>query len=214
VSVNQRKSRVDDQNQAMKIITPIPNDVYLALSGGVDSMVMRNFLISGRKRFKCLFMNHGTETSLKALEFLSGLVPDLIVGNLKTQKKAKESDEMYWRRERYNFFDKHSDRSIITCHHLDDQVENWFMTCAKGQPRLIPYKRNHFIRPMILCKKDEIISYAKRNNVEYLHDSSNDEMFCQRNVVRHKIVPEMKKAFPGVYKSISRIITSELLVMS
>lgn len=194
----------------MKIITPIPHDVYLAISGGVDSMMMRHFLLSGRRDVKFLFMHHGTENSQVAYEFLSELIPDLIVGNLESEKRPKESDEMYWRRERYNFFDRFTDRPIITCHHLDDQVENWFMSCAKGRPKLMPYRRGNYIRPLLMCKKSGILSYAHRKGVINIIDMSNYDTSYPRNRIRHNVVPEMIKAFPGIYRTISQKIQDQL----
>lgn len=196
----------------MKIITPIPQSAYLAISGGVDSMVMRHFLIAGRRDFTCLFMHHGTETSEIAVEFLSNLIPDLVIGRLESIKDSKESNEMYWRRERYAFFDKFNDKPIITCHHLDDQVENWFMSCAKGKPKLMPYRRDNYIRPMLLAKKSEILRYAGKHGVACVTDFSNYDISYPRNRFRHNVVPEIMKAFPGIHRTIANKVSESLLV--
>ena len=61
----------------MQIINPIPNDVYLACSGGIDSMFVYHFLKAGRKNVVCLFFNHGTTASAEAEEFLKLIEKDL-----------------------------------------------------------------------------------------------------------------------------------------
>jgi tRNA(Ile)-lysidine synthase len=194
----------------MKIINPIPRKIYLAISGGVDSMVMRNFLIQGRRDVKYLFMHHGTDNSQKAYDFLLGVIPELVVGNLSLTRKKNESSEMYWRRERYSFLDRFTDRPIITCHHLDDQVENWFMSCSKGNPKVMPYKRDNYIRPMILVKKSEILNYATKNGVVNVEDSSNDDVVHPRNRIRHNVIPEIIKAFPGIYKTVAKKVEENI----
>lgn len=190
----------------MQVITPIPSRVYLAISGGVDSMVIRHFLINGRRDVKYLFMHHNTPTSDIAHRFLSDLIPDLIVGRLVGERIGKESEEMYWRRERYAFFDNFTDRPIITGHHLDDQVENWVMSTARGNPQLIPYRRDNYLRPFLKCRKSQIEAYARKHSVTSVMDMSNLDVKYPRNRIRHRIIPELLQAYPGLYKTVSRLV--------
>lgn len=188
----------------MKIITPIPNKLFLACSGGIDSMFAKHFLEHGKKDVTCLFFHHGTKTSDDAKAFLQERVSNLIIGSITQVKSKLESMEEYWRKERYNFFSQFN--PVITCHHLDDQVENWIMTAAHGVPKLIPYKRDNYLRPFILCKKSEIRDYCRKHKVDYIEDYSNYDLQYKRNYVRHELVCRMLQVNPGMYSTVSKII--------
>jgi tRNA(Ile)-lysidine synthase len=59
-----------------------------------------------------------------------------------------------------------------------------------------------------LClSRPEIASYAKANDIPYLDDSSNADLFTQRNILRHKIIPYLKENLDlKIDENISRII--------
>ena len=54
------------------------------------------------------------------------------------------------------------------------------------------------IRPLLCVDKDEIYSYAKKNNLIYFEDKSNHEDDFLRNRIRHHVVPLLKKESPSV----------------
>ena len=137
----------------------LPKEIYLACSGGVDSMVALHFL------------RHGCRDVIP-LEFL----------------------------------DQFDDRPVITMHHLADQLETLIQGVAHGVHRQIPYQRGNYIRPFLQVKKEQIIDYAKRNNLKYLDDPSNKENKYTRNRIRNNIIPELLKVNPGLYKSMSKLI--------
>lgn len=186
-----------------KLIGKIPKEHFnLACSGGIDSMVVLDFLKKFPKNnFKLLFMNHGTKTSNDAEDFLrhisNKLSIELVVGNIENEKDKKQSQEEYWREERYNFFNKHPE-PIITAHHLNDVVETWLFSCLNGNPKLINYQRNNIIRPFLLVSKEQIKEWAKRNNVDWIEDLSNNDTKFNRNKIRHDLVPIAKQVNPGI----------------
>lgn len=191
----------------MRVITPLPSDCYLACSGGVDSMFALHFMSVSRRKVTPLFFHHGTKDSDAALKFLDQFVPDAIVGIISTDKPKGVSPEEHFRNARYNFFSQYNDRPIITCHHLDDQIETYLMGSMFGKPRLIPYKRGNFIRPFLRVRKSEILDYARKHNVAYIQDQSNFDITIPRNRIRHVVMPEVLKINPGIYKIVSRMMT-------
>lgn len=184
----------------MKIITPLPNDCYLACSGGVDSMVAYNFLTKSKRKVCPLFFNHGTETSNIAEQFLINQCLNPTVGRITTEKTKQESPEEYFRNQRYIFFSAFSDKPIITCHHLDDQLETWILYSLQGKNYHIPYRRGNFIHPFLNVTKQEIYQYANRHKLKWVEDKSNTDVNIPRNRIRHLIVPEMKRLNPSIYK--------------
>lgn len=189
----------------MKIITPLPQDCYIALSGGIDSMFGLHFLTRNpRRKVKPLFFHHGTEDSENAFQFLKSRNIDFECGVLSRDKTKRESPEEFFRQQRYEFFSNYN-KPIVTCHHLDDQVETWLMGAMFGKPRLIPYKRGPFIRPFLKVTKLEIRDYQTRFNLTCCEDQSNADVDIPRNRVRHNIVAEALKVNPGLYSTVKNL---------
>lgn len=195
----------------MKIIKPLPHDLYLACSGGIDSMFAYNFLMAGRKNIHCLFFNHGTKTSEEAEHFLKNKVQKLTIGRLTRQFEKGESPEKFFREQRYLFFSQFQDKPIITCHHLNDCAENWVMTSLKGTPKLIPYKNGNIIRPFLLISKMEIEDYCQRKSVHYCQDITNFDVNIPRNRIRHKVINELLLVNPGFFRMIRTKINQSLV---
>lgn len=199
--------------------TVIVPPIYLAVSGGVDSMVLLDFFLRGKKPVVPCFFDHGTETSKKAKEFLLSRIPELkvpypgkwpklelTIGTIQKEKEKDQSWEEYWRIERHNFFKQLPHHHVVTAHHLDDAVETWLWGAMHGQPKLMDYDNGLVMRPLLLTTKAEIISYAKKNKVKYIVDESNDDTSFSRNLIRKEIIPLALKVNPGIHKVIARKI--------
>ena len=192
----------------IRILGKIPKKVTVACSGGVDSMVAVHFLQQGKREVSLAYFNHDTQHSRNAQSFVESYAEennlDLKVGKVKGFK-GKRSLEEFWRDERYSFFNSLETKFLITCHHLDDCVETWLMTSFHGQGRLIPYRRASFVhRPLLLTDKKSIINYAKRKEVEWIEDPSNQHTNFMRNHVRKNIMPQVLKVNPGIRKTIRK----------
>jgi tRNA(Ile)-lysidine synthetase-like protein len=198
----------------LKLLGKLPNPTYVAVSGGVDSMSVLHFLrtgMNGQRKVIPVFFDHGTETSAKALVFLTEHVRNFISQKIAATKSKDQSWEEYWRDERYKFF--HSlDAPVITAHHLDDQIETWLFGAIHGQPKLIPYRNGNVIRPFLLTTKSDFIEYAETKFVSWIEDDTNMEYAHARNRIRHEIVPEALLINPGLHKVIAkrvRLLTSD-----
>jgi len=194
------------------IIGKLPNKLYLACSGGMDSMVFYHFLLQGKRDIICLYFNHGTFHGRHAESFLRAAVGPLKCGNITSEMPVGCSKEDFWRKCRYEFFSKFNDRPIITCHHLNDQMETFYQGLAHGDlGRLIPYKRGGgslgplYIRPFLNVPKSLIKMYADRHSVNYIDDPSNLNFDFTRNRIRHKVIPELLKVNPGLFKSFTKL---------
>jgi len=186
----------------------IPDQVAIAVSGGPDSMAILDFLRRGPKEIQVLHFNHGTDHSFEAEEIVRDYCDrwkiDLKVGNL-TEKVTKGSSlEEFWRKNRYNFFERSTKRPVITCHHLDDVVENWVFTSLNGNPMMIPSKRGKYIRPFLVTTKKDLLSWCDRKNVPYIIDPSNSDTSFMRNLIRHELIPVALKVNPGLSKVIRK----------
>tara|TARA_R100000808_G_C2124909_1_gene135332 strand:+ start:136 stop:726 length:591 start_codon:yes stop_codon:yes gene_type:complete len=191
----------------MKIVRPIPKRLYLACSGGIDSMFAMHFLRAGGRDVTPLYFNHGTEFGQSCENFLKSLDIGAIYGKIEKTPEKGRSLEDFWRECRYNFLEQFADAPVVTAHHLDDQIETWLQGVCHGRlDRIIPYKRGNYIRPFIYVSKREIKDYAHRHSLTYLNDPSNEDVRFTRNRIRNKIIPELLETNPGFYKSIKKLV--------
>jgi len=197
----------------MMKIQKTPKKVYLAFSGGADSMFALHFLLQGRKDVTCLYFNHKTNFGKESLAFVTEVCKQagvkLITESLAVSPPKGCSKENYWRNARYQFFDKYDDAPIITAHHLDDQIETMLMGFCKGKEQWIRPELQRqpgclLIRPFLEVSRKEILDYLSKYDIMYLNDPSNEDVSHPRNRIRHNVVPELLKAYPGFYKTLKR----------
>ena len=199
----------------IKLQGKVPRKVYVACSGGVDSMAALDFLKRKHDVF-VLYFNHGTDYGFKALEFVSNYCADNDIGFLtnvtgqEREKQARESQEEYWRSIRYDWLERCTERQIVTGHHLDDCVETWVMSSMHGTGKIIPYSRNErVLRPFRLTRKRDLELWANLNNVPYIEDDSNKDTCYTRNYVRHEMMPNVLRINPGIHKTIAKKVRED-----
>lgn len=182
---------------------------YIAISGGIDSMVCLDFLSRGNHDVTPIYVNHLTDFGNKMAAIIRDHVYDrhkkrCIVCTIEAPyKKSSLSQEEYWRNERYKIF-LGLEHKIILCHQLDDNIETWLLTSLTGHGRLMPWKRDNIVRPFLLCSRNDIKEWAIKYNVVYWDDPSNESMIHARNIVRHKMMPIVEEINPGIKKVIRK----------
>jgi tRNA(Ile)-lysidine synthase len=195
----------------------LDREVWVACSGGIDSMAAVNFL-SRNHKVNLMFFDHGTETSLEARQFLEEgyyqrteydiSYNGLSIGEINRDKKPEESWEEYWRNMRYEWFHSFS-VPIITCHHLDDCTETWIWSSLNGTGKIIPYANRNVIRPFRLNRKAEFLNWARRKDVQWIEDSSNQDKKYMRNFIRHEIMPKALVVNPGLHTVIAKKVKQD-----
>jgi tRNA(Ile)-lysidine synthase len=194
----------------LKLLFPLPKQVTVALSGGVDSVAITDFL-SRKHDVTCAFYHHGTENSERAAEFVGKFCTQrglpLIIGMLNKEKDPKLSMEEFWRNERYNFLSSLSSLGpVITGHHLDDCVETYLHSAITGTPKVIPSTRNNVVRPFLTTRKSEFVSWCERKNITWCQDLSNDDTSYTRNYIRKELMPHALKVNPGLHSMVQKIV--------
>jgi len=185
-----------------------PREVWVACSGGVDSMAAVDFL-SNSHSVNVLFFDHGTETSSEAKKFLYEKFGEkLLVGRLTYSKTAGESWEEYWRNQRYACFHSMS-VPIITCHHLDDCVETWIWSSLHGTGKIIPYRNRNVYRPFRLNRKCTFTNWARNHSVPWVEDSSNQDIKHMRNFIRKELMEKCLVVNPGLHKVIRKKVLQD-----
>ena len=194
----------------IKVQGKLPRKVYVACSGGVDSMAIVDFLKRNHDVF-VLHYNHRSLISDAAMSFVCNYCVENDIGFLtnvyedKPMRLKTDSQEEYWRKCRYNWLERCTERQIITGHHLDDCVETWVWSSMHGTPKIIPYNRtNRVLRPFRLTRKRDLKLWADLNNVPHIEDESNKNTCFTRNYIRHQMMPNVLKVNPGIHKVIAK----------
>lgn len=199
--------------------------ILLAASGGVDSMVMADIMTNIRKKYNLILgivhFNHHLRSNSDNDENLCKsfcLENKIIFYNvqLNPNNLGKQSIEAWGRKERYNhcrnIAQKNKYNWIFTAHHLDDQLETFFMKQLETDDvfslTCIREKWDNIFRPLLDISKSDIIKYAIKNNVNWNEDSSNNDLKFYRNKVRHKLLPKMVSNNPELKEEIITKLSS------
>lgn len=189
--------------------------VVVALSGGVDSMVLFNILqrLKAKPNLVIAHVNHKqrkeSEAEYSNIKALANTLNIPFEGySLNMEVKRNFHDES--RNQRYDFFkvvaQKHNSKKIVLAHHKDDQVETILMRIVRGSSFSgyagIPYIRKEgnisFIRPLMKYSKEDILEYAENSNIVFYEDLSNQDPKYTRNRFRNTIIPMLKKENPNI----------------
>ena len=116
-------------------------------------------------------------------------------------------------------FTIHNSHYIITAHHANDNIEtlliNFFRGTGISGLHGIPSKQGNILRPLLFAKREEILAYAKENDLEWVEDSSNASDKYTRNFIRLQMLPAAKEIFSNaednLLQNIERFKEAEIL---
>lgn len=195
------------------------DQILLAVSGGLDSVVMLDILAKGNFRLgvaHCNFALRGAEADadealVKELAEKYGL--PCYSTRFDTQAYADKegiSIQMAARELRYQWLNEvrkaNKFHFIATAHHRNDQAETVLLNLTKGTGisglrGMLP-KAGVIIRPLLTCTRVQLEAYAKANNLTWREDASNQEDKYQRNLMRNQVIPRLEEINPAAVNSI------------
>ncbi|HCO38751.1 MAG TPA: tRNA lysidine(34) synthetase TilS [Aquificaceae bacterium] len=209
--------------QRSKRLIPKGARLLVAFSGGVDSVALALALLElkeflGIGRLALAHINHGIRgeeafrdeafcvefAKRKGLEiFVKRLEIDTKRGNLEARARELRYQALEEIRREEGF------DLIATAHHLNDLVETILLWLVRGSGRegLLGFeeKEGNVIRPLYLTKREEIEDFVRLKGEEWVEDSTNYNLKIARNLIRHKIVPELKKLTLKLEESFLRL---------
>lgn len=181
-------------------------DVWLAVSGGVDSMTALELVTTGKRRISGVInINHGTRHGTWSSSLVKTVCDNRDIPI--DQYTILHATEKEWRDERKKIFSKYE--AVVTAHHLDDVVEWWLLTSLRANPRLIPWRSGNVHHPFLLTTKDSFVKWAIDHQVAWLQDPSNQDGSNDRSKLR-SLMPGLLDIYPGIQKTIAKKLIKEL----
>ncbi|HPG40904.1 MAG TPA: tRNA lysidine(34) synthetase TilS [bacterium] len=202
--------------------------ILVALSGGIDSMVLLHVLLSIRKELHITVVAAHLNHQLRGDEadsdetFVQKVCQELDIPLVTQQcdvrswcRDHKLSLETGARDCRYRFLQQTAEQlagrvRIATAHNANDNAETILDhimrgSGTKGLRGILP-KRDIYIRPLLFASRQAIEHYAAGNNLDYRVDSTNSDTRYRRNRIRHTLLPLLAREFnPQIISSLNRL---------
>ncbi len=195
-----------DEHQLM----PKGSPLIVGLSGGPDSVALLSIL----KKLAPLYgytliaahLDHQWRTeSYKDVAFCKEFAQSLGVtfvhttADTITLSKKPHSQEDKGRLLRRSYFEALANEQhaavIALGHHYNDQQETFFLRMIRGSSvaglAAMKPKQDQYIRPLLDCSKDELLSYLKDEGLSYMTDETNEDPRYLRNAIRHQVIPAL-----------------------
>ncbi|MFS9097081.1 tRNA lysidine(34) synthetase TilS [Streptococcus koreensis] len=182
--------------------------VLLALSGGVDSMTLLDWLYHYQHQLGIdlvlAHVNHHQRIEADQEERGIRELAEAKHLPLKIAHFSGHFSESRARQFRYDFFEKvmkeEACSALVTAHHMDDQAETILMRLIRGsRPRHLkgiplkqPFGQGVLIRPLLYFKKEDF------PEIFHYEDKSNQSLDYFRNRVRHRYLPLLEEENPQV----------------
>ncbi len=204
-----------------RIHIPRGGRVCVALSGGIDSVVLLDLLYELRARdgssftLQAVHVDHGISSrSGEWAEFCRQLCVRSDVP-LTVEKAGLDASlpnlEARARKVRRDAFGRVNAGFVALAHHLDDQIETFMFRAFRGSgisglagmssySRLSADSEIFLVRPLLGCGSEEIADYAKSRQLDWVEDETNQDSKYSRNFIRNQLLPLAGKHFTG-YRS-------------
>jgi tRNA(Ile)-lysidine synthase len=196
----------------------------LAVSGGIDSMVMAHLFVNAGYKSAiahCNFSLRGAESDADE-DLVKTFADDCNVMfysiRFDTNKYSAENKiptQLAARELRYKWFEelrqKYGFGKIAIAHNSDDNLETFFINLSRGAGLNgltgIPVKTDTLIRPLLGFSRQDIEEYAIANNIIFREDSSNLSNKYLRNKLRHLVLPVFDEIDPSFRKKAGESIS-------
>lgn len=192
--------------QQLHLHFPNQTNFLIGLSGGVDSIVLLTLFANLRQEIplnlRAVHIHHGLSPNANDwVTFCQSQCSKLnipLTVNYVTVK-GKQGLEANARTARYNAIKAiiQPNEIFTTAHHLDDQVETFFLALKRGSgikglsamQAVSSWQNLTIFRPLLSLNKTEILAYAHQKNLYWIEDESNQNIEFDRNFLRQQILP-------------------------
>jgi tRNA(Ile)-lysidine synthase len=197
-------------------------NIFIACSGGLDSTLLAHLFANISNSCTLLHVNYNLrgEESIGDESFVLELGKKLNIpvkiNSIQTQeilKEKRENIQLFARNFRYKWFEeflKDKNSILLLGHHLDDQIETFYLNLARKSGNLgmacMLEKNKQILRPFLAFSKEDLKKYALSKNISWREDSSNFSNKYARNRLRNEFIPLMMEKIPSLRDSIQILI--------
>ena len=195
-------------------LTSSTQRIWVALSGGIDSVVLLYGLIrqaDSLPSITAIHVNHQlSPLANQWQQFCQSLCDQLSVPLEIAQAQVSSSGEGWEaaaRRQRYTIFEHYvgSHDYLLTAHHQRDQAETVLLQLMRGagveglagMPVKRPLQTGYLLRPLLNVSEQVISDYASYHQLSWVEDPSNDDIQLRRNFIRHQVLPVLESVWPA-----------------
>jgi tRNA(Ile)-lysidine synthase len=203
-------------------VVPSGSSLLLALSGGVDSVVLLHLLHQLSPlhswRLSALHVHHGISphadewaafcTDLCARYSVPFQVEEVDISPLR-----EHGIEAAARKLRHAVLNRQPVNFIALAHHQDDQAETLLLQMLRGAGLrgasampLVRQRADHptQLRPLLNVARSELLAYARQHDLQWVEDESNADDAYPRNFLRHRVLPQLEQRFPEYRVTLAR----------
>ncbi len=193
----------------------------LAVSGGVDSMVLAELFHRAKFSFAiahCNFGLRGAESEDDEVSVRHWSEEHNVIFHTRKFETAQRAEkdgvsiQMAARDLRYAWFEELIQEFkydyLATAHHADDNIETVLLNLTRGTglPGLLgiaPVK-GEVVRPLLFVSKNEILDFAQKAKIAWREDSSNATDTYRRNLLRHQVLPVLQEINPSLHRTFNQ----------
>ncbi len=195
----------------------------VAYSGGMDSHVLLHALAALRDTLGvsvgAVHVNHGLQPhAADWQEHCAAVCRELgveyVALSVDARAAAGESPEAAARKARYTALAEWlpGQHCLLTAHHQDDQAETLLVQLMRGSgvhglaamPVRSVLGQGVHLRPLLDCPRTDLQAYAHAEGLNWIEDPSNRDTGFTRNFLRHRVLPELQRRWPGSSASLAR----------
>lgn len=196
---------------------PQTQNYLIGLSGGVDSVVLLHLFSRTSFKVRAVYIHHGLSPNADSWatfckQYCKRLNIPFILQKVKVDKS--DSIENGARKARYQAIKRHiqTNEVFATAHHLDDQVETFFLALKRGsgikglsamQP-LNSLQNLIIFRPLLSFSKADLLTYANQHQLDWIEDESNSDNLFDRNFLRNEIIPKLNDRWQQFSRMVAR----------
>lgn len=197
--------------------------LWLAISGGKDSMTLSNLLLQSgiqHSLLHCNFQLRGDESEEDEKFLRNYAAKNNLVLHVKRFDTYQISQEQKLtiqecaRKLRYEWFKSFLEEEnslLLTAHHRDDSIETFFINLFRGTGFRglagIPVSENKIIRPLSGFTSEDIYHYIDAHHIDYRADSSNAKRDYLRNKIRLDLIPALIDLDPDFQTKMGDVFT-------
>ena len=203
--------------------------VIVAFSGGPDSRTLLDLLVTDAKQrgyaLYAAHVNHGIrgEEADRDEAFCREVAAlyDIPIFVLRADvpalaAKSGESIETAARNVRYAYFFRIMQEKdipiLVTAHNADDNLETVLFDLVRGCgldglcgiPPIRPIAGGTLLRPLLSCRRTDILAYCEANALRFVTDSTNTDTQYTRNRIRAELIPALTAINPSALDSVTR----------